>query len=158
MSDGRYLEIETEPDMYRRNGGLPTTMLLSLGFLPKTDFVDVETARRTFAEVNRRNGVDRWASWQLGQGALTAARLGEPEIAVRILTNLSPATRFMPSGYVRRPKEPNGCVAYLPINSSLLAAAGLMIAGWEGAPKVNAPGFPQDGTWTARAEGLNPMP
>jgi hypothetical protein len=33
-----------------------------------------------------------------------------------------------------------------------------MIAGWDGAPKVNAPGFPQDGTWSVKWEGLNPMP
>jgi hypothetical protein len=159
VSDGKYLEIETEPNLYAGGrGGLPTTMMLSLGYLPKTDFVDLETARRTFAEINRRNGTERWVSWQLGQGALSAARLGEPELAVHILTNPSAATRFMPSGHVRRPKEPNGCVTYLPVNSSLLAAAGLMIAGWDGAPKVNAPGFPQDGKWSVRWEGLNPMP
>ena len=156
-SDGRYLEIETEPDLYKRNGGgLPTTMLLTFGFLPKTDYIDVETERRTFAEVNKRNGTNRWASWQVGQGALTAARLGETELAVHFLTN--PSVRFMPSGYSRRPKEPNGCVAYLPINSSLLAAAGLMAGGWDGAPAGNAPGFPRDGKWVVRAEGLNPMP
>jgi hypothetical protein len=158
VSDGRYLELESEPDIYKHGGGLPTTMMLALGYLPKTDFVDFDTAKRTFGELNRRGGPNRWVSWQLGQGALSAARLGEPALAVQILTNPSPATRFMPSGYVRRPKEPNGCVAYLPVNSSLLAAAGLMAAGWDGAPKVNAPGFPQDGTWTVRAEGLNPMP
>ncbi|HTZ19283.1 MAG TPA: hypothetical protein VMC06_00240 [Opitutaceae bacterium] len=159
VSDGKYLEIETEPNLYTNSrGGLPTTMMLSLGYLPKTDFVDLETARRTFAEINRRNGPDRWVSWQLGQGALSAARLGEPGLAVHMLTNASAATRFMPSGHVRRPKEPNGCVTYLPVNSSLLAAAGLMIAGWDGAPKVNAPGFPQDGTWSVKWEGLNPMP
>ncbi len=157
VSEGRYLEIETEPDIYKRGGGLPTTMMLALGFLPKTDFVDFDTAKRTFDELNRRSP-NRWVSWQLGQGALSAARLGEPDAAVSILTNPSPAVRFMPDGYVRRPKEPNGCVAYLPVNSSLLAAAGLMAVGWEGGPKVNAPGFPQDGTWSVRAEGLNPMP
>jgi hypothetical protein len=157
VSDGKYLELETEPDIYRRGGGLPTTMLLALGFLPKTDFIDLDTARRTFDEVNRRNG-ERWISWQLGQGALTAARLGEPETAVRIITSTAPVNRFMPGGAVRRPKEPNGCVAYLPINSSLLAAVGLMAGGWDTAPKVNAPGFPQDGTWVVHVEGLNPMP
>jgi hypothetical protein len=156
VSEGKYLELETEPDIYRR-GGVPTTMLLALGYLPKTDFIDLDTARRTFAEVNRRNG-ERWISWQLGQGALTATRLGETETAVRILTNPSPATRFMPSGYVRRPKEPNGCVAYLPVNSSLLAAVGLMAAGWDGAPAGTAPGFPRDGKWIVRVEGLNRMP
>jgi hypothetical protein len=72
--------------------------------------------------------------------------------------NPSPVTRFMPSGHVRRPKEPSGCVTYLPVNASLLAAAGLMAAGWDGAPQVHAPGFPQDGQWVVRWEGLNPMP
>ena len=89
---------------------------------------------------------------------MTAARLGEPETAVRILTNDSPAARFMNNGHVRRPKEPNGCPAYLPVNASLLTAVGLMAAGWDGAPDVNAPGFPQDGSWTVRAEGLLRMP
>jgi len=159
VSDGKYLEIETEPNLYAGGrGGLPTTMMLSLGYLPKTDFVDLEIARRTFAEINRRNGAGHWVSWAMGQGALTAARLGEGEMAVSILTNQAPQARFMPSGHVRRPKEPNGCVTYLPVNSSLLAAAGLMIAGWDGAPKVNAPGFPQDGKWSVKWEGLNPMP
>lgn len=156
---GLYLEIETFPGLYERTKGpMPTSMLMILGYMPKIPIVDLETVRRTFHEVNARNGVDNWVSWAMGQGALTAARLGEPETAVRILTNDSPAARFMNNGHVRRPKEPNGCPAYLPVNASLLTAVGLMAAGWDGAPDVNAPGFPQDGTWTVRAEGLLRMP
>ena len=158
VRDGKYLEIETFPEMYNEEGTLPTSMLMALGFLPKTEMVDLEITRRTFHEVNRRNGLERWVSWAMGQGALTAARLGEPETAVSILTNQAPAARFMPNGHVRRPREPNGCIAYLPVNASLLAAAGVMIGGWDGAPPVNPPGFPQDGTWTVRWEGINPMP
>jgi hypothetical protein len=30
----------------------------------------------------------------------------------------------------------------------------MMAAGWDGAPDRPAPGFPDDGTWTVRAEGL----
>jgi hypothetical protein len=156
--EGFYLEIETFADMYREPGDVPVSMLMALGYLPKTAVVDVETLRRTFHEVNRRNGVDRWSSWAMGQAALTAARLGEGETAVAILTNPSKATRFMANGHVRRPKEPDGCVTYLPVNASLLTAAGLMIAGWDGAPNVSAPGFPQDGKWVVRSEGLNPLP
>ncbi len=156
--DGFYLEIETLKDMYREPGAVPISMMLAYGYLPKTALLDVETARRTFHEVNRRNGADRWMSWQLGQGALTAARLGETELAVSILTNPSKQTRFMPSGHVRRPKEPEGCVTYLPVNASLLTAAGLMAAGWDGAPEGVAPGFPKDGKWVVRVEGLNPLP
>ncbi len=158
VKDGKYLEIETFSDLYEREKSLPTSMLMALGFMPKVDTVDLETVRRTFDEVNRRNGLDHWSSWQIGQAALTAARLNEPDTAVHIVTMETKTNRFMPSGYVRRPKEPNGCPAYLPINSSLLLAVGLMTAGWDGAPDWPAPGFPRDGKWVVRAEGLNRMP
>jgi hypothetical protein len=158
VSDGRYLEIETFPELYQKPGALPTSMLMALGFMPAVPVVDTETVRRTFHEVNRRNGLDRWVSWALGQGAMTAARLGEPETAVSILANQDPAARFMNNGHVRRPKEPNGCPAYLPVNASYLAAVGLMAGGWDGAPAVSGPGFPQDGHWTIQSEGLKPMP
>ncbi len=154
-----YLEIEGVDDIYApAKRGIPTSMLLALGYLPATSKVDVETARRTFAEINRRHGPDRWVSWQMGQGALTAARLGETDTAVSILTNTSAPARFMPSGYVRRPKDPDGAVAYLPVNSSFLCALGLMAGGWDGAPAGPSPGFPKDGRWDVRSEGLLPMP
>lgn len=158
VKDGKYLEIETFPEMYEKEKTLPTSMLMALGFLPKTELVDLETIRRTFHEVNRRNGVDHWSSWQIGQGAMVAARLGEPETAVHILTMQTPTNRFMNAGHVRRPKEPNGCPAYFPVNASLLHAVALMAAGWDGAPEGPAPGFPRDGKWVVRAEGLNRLP
>ena len=107
-SDGKYLEIETSPEIYRQGGGLPTSELMALGYLPLTPKVDLETIRRTFAEVNRRSrtGVKRWVSWSLGQGAMTAARLGEPAIAVGIVTNDAPAARFRNNGLVPRAAEP----------------------------------------------------
>lgn len=156
--DGMYLEIETEPAIFAGTGGLPTSMLMVLGFMPKVDLVDTETVRRTFHEVTRRNGLERWVSWSMGQGAMTATRLGEPETAVAILTSQAPAARFLNAGHVRRPKEPDGCPAYFPVNASLLAAVGLMAGGWDGAPAGDAPGFPRDGNWVVRAEGFNRMP
>lgn len=158
QKDGLYLEIETYPEMYAKERTLPTSMLMILGFMPKLSLVDTETVRRTFHEVTRRNGLESWVSWAMGQGALTAARLGEGETAVSILTSAAPAARFMNNGHVRRPKEPEGCPAYLPVNASLLTAVGLMAGGWDGAPAIPAPGFPQDGSWKVRAEGLNPLP
>jgi hypothetical protein len=47
---------------------------------------------------------------------------------------------------------------YLPGNGGLLTAVGMMAAGWDGAPERPAPGFPNDGQWTVRSEGLRPMP
>ncbi len=154
-----YLEIEGIDDIFApEKRAIPTSMLLALGYLPATPKIDVETARRTFSAINERQGTERWVSWQMGQGALTAARLGEPDTAIDILTNTAAPARFMPSGYVRRPRDPDGAVAYLPANSAFLCALGLMAGGWDGAPAGPAPGFPRDGQWTVRVEGLLPMP
>ncbi len=154
-----YLEIEGVDDIYAaEKRSIPTSMMLALGYLPATPKIDVETARRTFHAINERHGPDRWFSWQMGQGGMTAARLGEPDTAVDILTNTAAPARFMPSGYVRRPKDPDGAVAYLPVNSSFLCALGLMAGGWDGSPAGPAPGFPRGDAWKVRVEGVLPMP
>jgi len=154
---GRYLEIETIPDLYEGKGPLPTSMILAFGYLPGTPVVDVETMRRTFEELLRRNGIRKCVSWSVGQFAMCAARLGDAGRAVDIVASGASEIRFMPCGYVRRPAEPNGCVAYLPVNSAFLAAIGLMAGGWDGAGSP-CPGFPKAGGWNVLAEGLLPMP
>ena len=56
---------------------------------------------------------------------------------------------------------------YFPSNGGLLYAIALMAAGWEtqpsqdpaatnSVPQRHAPGFPDDGSWTVRWEGLKP--
>ena len=47
-----------------------------------------------------------------------------------------------------------GLTIYLPGNGGLLYATAMMAAGWDGAPEGNAPGFPRDGRWVVRWEGL----
>jgi hypothetical protein len=160
QQDGRYLEIDGIRDLFGPGKrGAPSSMLLALGYLPATPKIDIETARRTFHAVHAQRGDDGgWVSWQMGQGALTAARLGELERAVAILANTGAAARFMPSGYSRRPRDPEGAVAYLPTNAAYLMAVGLMAGGWDSAPRIAAPGFPRDGGWAVRAEGLLPLP
>ena len=119
-----------------------------------------EQKLRLMDEVHRRSGggVKRWNSWAMGQGANTAARLNDPGLAVDIVTNDDPRARFKVQGFVARPKEPDGCPAYMPVNGSFLSAVALMAAGWDGAPEGPAPGFPKNGKWVVRAEGINPMP
>jgi hypothetical protein len=46
---------------------------------------------------------------------------------------------------------------YLPANGAFLSAVALMVAGWEGCQE-EFPGFPKDGTWKIRAEGLQRLP
>ena len=45
---------------------------------------------------------------------------------------------------------------YLPGNGGLLMAVAMMCAGWDGSIHPN-PGFPQDGNWNVKWEGLKPL-
>ncbi len=156
IQDGLYLEIETEPDIYKRSRGGPTSMLMALGFLPEGNKLDKETMHRTFNRVVGANR--RFASWGAGAVAMTAARLGEQNVAVDILCGERGTNRYLTNGLVPRPKEPMNCPAYLPVNCSLLSAVALMAAGWDGATDIDTPGFPQDGNWNVRWEGLQRLP
>ena len=40
----------------------------------------------------------------------------------------------------------------------LLTAVAMMAAGWDGCPNTPAPGFPADGSWVVKWEGLKKMP
>ena len=158
VADGKYVELETEPDMFKSKGRVSSSMIMALGYLPQTPMIDKKIMEQTFQTIIERNGINSFTSWSMGKGALTAARLGDQQTAVDILCNNSPETRFLKNGLVQRPKEPMGCPAYLPVNSSFLAAIALMAAGWDGAPEINAPGFPQDGNWHVQSENLNKLP
>jgi hypothetical protein len=152
VRNDRYAEIETDLS----DGG--SDMIMALGYMPKTPLIDPGIMTNTFDHIYQHGGMRSFISWSLGKGALTAARLGEQQKAIDILCNDTFGAHFLKNGHVQRAKEPLACPAYLPANSAFMAAAGLMIAGWDGSPNINAPGFPQDGTWKVRWEGLNKLP
>jgi len=152
VRNDRYAEIETDLS----DGG--SDMIMALGYMPKTPLIDPGIMTNTFDHIYQHGGMRSFISWSLGKGALTAARLGEQQKAIDILCNDTFGAHFLKNGHVQRAKEPLTCPAYLPANSAFMAAAGLMIAGWDGSPNINAPGFPQDGTWKVRWEGLNKLP
>ena len=119
---------------------------------PATEMVDRETMRRTLKKVFE---VWDWPStwgWDYPMIAMTAARLGESKLAIDALMVDTPKNKYLPNGHnYQRPNLP----LYLPGNGGLLYAIALMAAGWKGSPKTHAPGFPQDGSWTVRAEGFD---
>jgi hypothetical protein len=85
---------------------------------------------------------DTWG-WDFPMTAMTAAKLGEPEIAIDALFVNSPKNEWLPNGHnYQRPNLP----LYLPGNGGLLAAAAMMAAAWDGFPKRG---------WQVRHEGLN---
>lgn len=154
-SGGLYLNAESDPatwtDVEKRRDH--PSLLGALGFVPATDMVEVETMRRTLRRV-----MDDWQwaetwGWDYPLTAMTAARLGEPEIAIEALSMETAKNRYHPNGHnYQRP----GLTIYLPGNGGLLFATAMMAAGWEGGPDRAAPGFPTD--WTVRHEGLSRAP
>jgi hypothetical protein len=87
--------------------------------------------------------------------AMTAARLEEPDLAIDALLLEMPKNRYGPNGHnYQRP----GLSVYLPGNGGLLTAVAMMAAGWDGGPARHAPGFPDNGQWAVRWEGLRRLP
>ena len=66
------------------------------------------------------------------------------------------------SGYVIRQLEVSALERSLEVQSlhtlTLLSAVAMMAAGWDGGPQRDAPGFPDNGKWKVRYEGLKKMP
>ena len=92
--------------------------------------------------------------WDYPMVAMTAARVGEPEIAIDALMMDTPKNRFLPN---RHNYQRSGLSIYLPGNGALLSAIAMMSAGWDGAPARHAPGFPTRG-WNVKWERLRTMP
>jgi protein-glucosylgalactosylhydroxylysine glucosidase len=156
VADGRYLFTETTPDSYTNpkwNKDHPA-VLGALSFVPDPQ-IDTATMRNTFEWVwENWNWPTTWG-WDYPLMAMTAARLGEPDRAIDALLLDTPKNHYGPEGHVyQRP----GLSIYLPANGGLLYAVALMAAGWDGAPKRNAPGFPDNGQWIVRFENLHPAP
>ena len=85
---------------------------------------------------------------------MAAARTGETEMAVDALLKDAGNRNF----YDIRGVNTGGPCPYLPGNGGLLYAVAMMAAGWDGAPPGNAPGFPANGDWVVKWEGLQKAP
>jgi hypothetical protein len=149
---GRYDAIAVDPYTLKKDH---PSMLLAYGFLPLTPVIEPTLMRATFDFVQRQWDWKTTWGWDYPVLAMTAARLGRGEDAINSLLLDTPKNRFLANGHnYQRPNLP----LYLPGNGGLLAAIALMAGGWDGAPDKPAPGFPDDGEWSVRWEGLNRMP
>ncbi|MEX5707800.1 hypothetical protein AB1484_05670 [Parafrankia sp. FMc6] len=149
---GVYSAIATEP--YLRRDDHPS-MLCALGVVPVTPLVDAATMETTLLAVRDTWQWDSAWGWDFPVMAMTATRIGRPDLAVDALLMDRPKNRYLPTGHC--PQMGSFLPIYLPANGGLLAAVSLMVAGWEGAG-TDLPGFPRDGSWTIRHEGFIAWP
>jgi hypothetical protein len=156
LVDGKYLFAETAPDTFTNPKWAtdhPSVVAL-LGMLPGRD-IDREAMARTFAWIQEHWDWPTTWGWDYPMMAMTAARLGMPDRAIDALLLDTPKNVYRLNGHNhQRP----GLTVYLPGNGALLYAVALMAAGWDGAPPGPAPGFPRNGRWTVRWEGLRKAP
>jgi len=154
VKDGLYLHSPEWEDTYtERNWEHPNTVGV-WGMLPPQRDMNFDTAHRSLLKVWETWQWKRCWGWDFPWTAMAAARLGEPKMAVDALL-LDAGTK---NHYDERGVCTGGPCPYLPGNGGLLYAVAMMAAGWDGAPEKNAPGFPDDGSWTVKWEGLKPAP
>jgi hypothetical protein len=168
VKDGKYVALESTPDTWDNPASRHDhpSFLMALGQLPG-DGVDRATMARTLDAVLKSWDWEKkiWG-WDYPMIAMTAARLGEPQKAVDVLLKTDgPNNSYTANGHNRQRDD---LPVYLPGNGALLAAVAMMAAGWDppapgsgeanGAATMDAPGFPKDGKWIVRSEGLKPLP
>jgi len=118
--------------------------------------VDRETMRQTLHQMMKDWDWSNTWGWDYPMMAMTAARLGEGGRAIDALLLDKPKNAYLANGH--NPQIGATLPLYLPGNGGLLYAVAMMAAGWDGGPPGNAPGFPNDGMWVVKWEGLEKAP
>jgi len=152
VQQGVYVLHEGVQDMWTKFNFEHPALIGTYGLLPG-DGVDRTTMRRTLDRISSTWKFDHTWGWDFPMLAMCAARLGEPERAIDFLLTSAPGFQFDARGLAT-----GGPFPYFPSNGGLLYVVAMMAAGWDGAPKGNAPGFPRNGQWKVRWENLAPAP
>jgi len=156
IQEGVYLATESATDSYT-NPKFKTdhpSVLGTFGMLPASKMLDTTTMNHTFDLIWKTwNWKVTWG-WDFPMVAMTATRLGKPEKAIEALLMDIKTNTYLVNGHNY---QDDRLRIYLPGNGGLLAAVALMCAGYDGCNEKN-PGFPKDGKWKVRWEGLQKMP
>ena len=155
-ADGRYMAAANVKDTYtnpKYRTGHPS-ILAAYGMLPATNSIDKEAMGKTLDWVLGNWNWETACGWDFPMTAMNATRLGEPAKAIDALMMENGKNTYLANGHNMQDENLR---CYLPGNGSLLSAIALMCAGWDGC-EVENPGFPKDGTWNVRWEGIKPLP
>ena len=154
-AEGVYLAHRNCPDTFTDYNKDHPSMLGAYGLID-SDRIDTEKMRNTLHLVEECWQYPTLWGWDFALMAMTAVRLDEPELAIRLLLKDTLKNCYLASGnnmQVSRRDLP----LYLPGNGSLLLAAAMMTAGYEGCDR-ELPGFPKDGSWTVEYENIRKFP
>lgn len=154
--EGVYLAHENCPDTYTGFNFDHPSMLGAFGMLPGKK-VNTAIMSNTLDKVLERWKLEETWGWDFPMMAMTAARLGRPELAIEILLMDSPKNGYLPNGHNRQGMRCD-LPLYLPGNGGLLFAVAMMAAGWDDCKDKDAPGFPKNGEWQVEWEELHPIP
>lgn len=155
--DGRYLPAAgaiaayTNPE-YRRDHPVITG---AYGVLPGAGMVQPAQMEATFQDILSDWQWESTWGWDYPMLAMCAARLGLADKAIDALLLDTQKNTYLVNGHNYQDQRLR---IYLPGNGGLLSAVAMMAAGWDGSSPENAPGFPHDGKWNIRWEGLQKMP
>jgi len=154
--DGLYLAAETATDTYKdiRFTSDHMAVLGAYGILPKCSLFRTDYMQNTLNWIWTNWNWDQTWGWDYPMTAMNAARLGDTDKAVGALLMDKRTNTYLPNGHNY---QDNRLRIYLPGNGGLLTAVSMMCAGWDGNKLLN-PGFPKDGNWDVKWEGLAPLP
>ena len=154
--DSLYLAAETEPDTYKNEkmySDHPAVMG-AIGLFPYNSHqIDFAKMKKTEQWIWKNWKWETSWGWDYPMMAMGAARMGEPENAVGALLMKQQKNTYLVSGHNY---QDGRLRLYLPGNGGYLMAVAMMCAGWDGSVHPN-PGFPQDGNWDVKWEGLKPL-
>lgn len=132
--------------------GDPRSLIMMQGILPDSPAVDPEVALRTADKVWEVWTDDKIRGWGRPVLAINSARIGNPERAIYHLTAYD-YWKFDDAGFAIRGGDGGTPPPFMPGNAGFLYAIAYCAAGWQGS-EGDAPGFPKDGSWNVKHEGL----
>jgi protein-glucosylgalactosylhydroxylysine glucosidase len=155
QANGVYLATESTPDCYTNERYITDhpAVLGAYSTLPACDRLDTTVMKSTYNLILK---VWKWETtwgWDFPLMAMTATRLHMPDKALDALFMPVKTNTYLINGHNY---QDDRLTIYLPGNGGLLSAVAMMCAGYD-ANKTDNPGFPKDGTWQVKWEGLKPM-
>ncbi len=156
QANGVYLATESTPDCYTTERYLTDhpAVLGAYSTLPAANGLDTVIMKNTFNLVWK---IWKWSNtwgWDFPLTAMTATRLHMPDKAIEALLMPVRTNTYLNNGHNYQDAR---LTIYLPGNGGVLSAVAMMCTGTDADNKINT-GFPNDGTWKVKWEGLKKIP